>query len=313
MNDLETKLTGSIEKLSESVVIVRSTRVAGGFPFGAVPVRGSGSGFIIDPKGYVVTNYHVIDGAKDVEVVLKDGRTYGGKVIGGDRQTDVVLVKIDGNGLPAAKLGDSEKLKVGQFALAIGNALDMPGGPTASLGVISAIARPLPWADFIFEGLIQTDAAINPGNSGGPLADSDGNVIGMNTAIVPFAQGVGFAIPVNTIKWVIEQITEKGRVVRPMLGISAVAINKMIASQFNLKATSGVLVGEVSQNSPASKAGLHNGDIVEEIGGYQVKNIKDLLVALSKLPINKAISIKFIRTGKRYTATVKLEEGPIAN
>ncbi len=188
LTSLEGQITGAVEKLSESVVSIDSVRVTRNFAYGVVPIEGKGSGVIIDPRGYVVTNNHVIDGATRVQVHLKDGRSFVGEVVGSDPSTDIAVVRIEAENLPAASLGDSEKLKVGQFALAIGNTLGFQGAPTVSLGVVSALGRPLPGADFIFEGLIQTDTAINPGNSGGPLADISGSVIGMNTAMIPYAQ-----------------------------------------------------------------------------------------------------------------------------
>src|SRR5713101_8686087 len=213
MSDLagfEGQITTAVEKLSESVVNIDSVRVARNYGYGFVPIEGKGSGVIIDPRGYVITNNHVIDGAARVQIHLKDGRSFVGEVVGADSQTDVAVIKVDAENLPAASLADSEKLKVGQIVLAIGNSLGLQGGPTVSMGVVSALGRPLPGADFIVEGLVQTDTAINPGNSGGPLADLNGNVIGINTAMIPFAQGVGFAIPVNMVKWVAGQIHEKG-------------------------------------------------------------------------------------------------------
>ncbi|TMH95698.1 trypsin-like serine protease, partial [Candidatus Bathyarchaeota archaeon] len=193
LSALESQVTEAVERLSESVVSIDSVRVTRDFRYGLVPIEGKGSGLIIDRNGYVITNNHVIDESTRVQVHLKDGRTFLVEVIGSDASTDIAVIKVDANNLPAASLGDSEKLKVGQIALAIGNTLGLQGGPTVSMGVVSALGRPLPGTDFIFEGLIQTDAAINPGNSGGPLADIGGNVIGMNTAMIPFAQGVGFA------------------------------------------------------------------------------------------------------------------------
>ncbi|TMI30943.1 trypsin-like serine protease, partial [Candidatus Bathyarchaeota archaeon] len=215
LSALENQVTEAVERLSESVVSIDSVRVTRDFRYGLVPIEGKGSGLIIDRSGYVITNNHVIDESTRVQVHLKDGRTFLGEVVGSDASTDIAVIKVQADNLPAASLGDSEKLKVGQIALAIGNTLGLQGGPTVSMGVVSALGRPLPGTDFIFEGLIQTDTAINPGNSGGPLADIGGNVIGMNTAMIPFAQGVGFAIPVNTMKWVVQQILEKGRVIRP--------------------------------------------------------------------------------------------------
>jgi serine protease Do len=313
LSDFEGKITGSVDQLSEAVVVIRSIKLVHEIPFRTIPIKGSGSGFIIDSNGHIVTNYHVIDGASKVEVTLKDGRTYIGNVIGGDRATDVVLIKVEATHLPVVTLGDSEKLKVGQIALAIGNALDLPGAPTVSAGVISAIGRPMPWADFIFEGLLQTDAAINPGNSGGPLADLDGKVIGINTAIVPFAQGVGFAIPINTVKWVVEQVLIKGKVTRPVLGVSVSNLNPLMVKRFNLATEHGVMVTGVYPNKPAQIANMRDGDIIYKIDSYEVNNIKDLLVAISKLPTKENIIVKFLREGKKQEAKLKLVEASLEN
>ena len=264
LTELEGQITGAVERLSESVVGIESTRITRDYRFGMVPVEGQGSGVIIDPRGIIVTNNHVVDESARVQVNLKDGRTFVGEVIGTDSATDVALVKVEAENLPFATLGDSEKLKVGQIVLAIGNALGLPGAPTVSMGLIGALGRPLPGTDFVVEGLIQTDAAINPGNSGGPLADLDGKVIGMNTAMIPFAQGMGFAIPSETIKRIMDQITRNGRVVRPWLGISGMDVNKFVARRYNLAVEQGVLLAEVLNEAPARDAGLRVGDILVE-------------------------------------------------
>ncbi len=311
LSAFESQITEAVEKLSESVVSIDSVRVAREFGHGFIPVEGKGSGVIIDPKGYVITNNHVIDGAARVQVHLKDGRSFIGEVVGADSATDVAVIKVDANNLPAASLGDSEKLKVGQIALAIGNSLGLEGGPTVSMGVISALRRPLPGADFIFEGLIQTDTAINPGNSGGPLADLNGSVIGINTAMIPFAQGVGFAIPVNTVKWVANQIFEKGRVVRPWLGIVGTSLNKALARRYDLQGDSGVLVFEVDQRGPAYEAGLREGDIIVQIGAHEIGQMKDVLSALSKLHINDEVEVSLLRLGTRRKTTLSLMEAPV--
>ena len=311
LSALESQITEAVEKLSESVVSIDSVRVAREFGHGFIPVEGKGSGVIIDPKGYVITNNHVIDGAARVQVHLKDGRSFIGEVVGADSATDVAVIKVDANNLPAASLGDSEKLKVGQIALAIGNSLGLEGGPTVSMGVISALRRPLPGADFIFEGLIQTDTAINPGNSGGPLADLNGSVIGINTAMVPFAQGVGFAIPVNTVKWVANQIFEKGRVVRPWLGIVGTSLNKALARRYDLPGDSGVLVFEVDPRGPAYEAGLRVGDIIVQIGSHEIGQMKDVLSALSKLRINDEVEVSLLRLGTRRKTSLRLMEAPV--
>ncbi len=311
LSSLENQVTQAVEKLSESVVSIDSVRVARDFGYGFVPVEGKGSGVIIDQRGYVVTNNHVIDGAARVQVHLKDGRSFVGEVVGADEQTDIAIVKIESGNLPAASLGDSETLKVGQIALAIGNSLGLQGGPTVSMGVISALGRPLPGADFIFEGLIQTDTAINPGNSGGPLADINGNVMGINTAMIPFAQGVGFAIPVNTVKWVADQILEKGRVVRPWLGIVGASLNAALARRYDVPADAGVLVVEVEPRGPAYESGLRVGDVLVQIGSQEIRQMKDVLTALSKLHINEEVEVSVIRLGSRRKTFLRLVEAPV--
>src|SRR2546425_5311048 len=188
LSALENQVTGAVERMSKRVVSIDSVRVTIDFRYGLVPIEGKGSGLIIDRNGYVITNNDVIEESTRVQVHLKDGRTLLGEVVVSDSSTDIAVIKVDANNLPAASLGDSEKLKVGQIALAIGNTLGLQGGPTVSMGVVSALGRPLPGTDFILEGLIQTATPINPGKSGGPLADIGGNVIGMNTAMIPFAQ-----------------------------------------------------------------------------------------------------------------------------
>ena len=196
LSGLENQVTQSVEKLSDSIVSVSSMRLERRF-FGIIPSEGQGSGIILDKKGLIITNNHVIDGANQVRVSLKDGRTFTGEVVGADEATDVAVIRVDASDLPAAELGDSEMVRVGQFVLAIGNALALPGGPTVSMGLLSAKGRPLPGTDFIFEGLLQTDAAVNPGNSGGPLINLEGKVIGITSAIKTRTggfQGVGLAI-----------------------------------------------------------------------------------------------------------------------
>jgi serine protease Do len=310
LTELEGQITSAVERLSESVVGIESTRITRDYRFGMVPVEGQGSGVIIDPRGIIVTNNHVVDESSRVQVNLKDGRTFVGEVIGTDSATDVALVKVEADNLPFATLGDSDKLKVGQIVLAIGNALGLPGAPTVSMGLIGALGRPLPGTDFVVEGLIQTDAAINPGNSGGPLADLDGKVIGMNTAMIPFAQGMGFAIPSETIKRIMDQITRNGRVVRPWLGISGMDVNKFVARRYNLAVEQGVLLAEVLNEAPARDAGLRVGDILMKIGDSKVEGMKDLVGALSHLAIGEEVSVQFVRNGTSYETKLRLKEAP---
>jgi len=307
---LEEQMTAAVEKLSHSVVSISSTRFARGFFPGRIPVEGQGSGVIIDPRGYIITNNHVIDHADQVQVTLRDGTTLLGRAAGSDPATDIALIRVEGDNLPAAELGDSEKLKVGQIAIAIGNSLGLPGGHTVSAGVVSALGRPLPGADLIFEGLIQTDASINPGNSGGPLADLNGRVIGINTAMIPFAQGVGFAIPINTVKRIADQLAEKGRVVRPWLGISGTGLDPAVAKRYDIPTDAGVLVAGVVPGGPAYEAGLNVGDVLVKIEPYEVRDMGDLLAALSKLPIGGVVALTVLRAGRTYSTSLKLVEAP---
>src|SRR6266699_1331150 len=288
LTSLESQITGAVEKLSESVVSIDSVRVTRDFAYGVVPIEGKGSGLIIDSKGYVITNNHVIDGAAKVQIHLKDGRSFVGEVVGSDPSTDIAVIHVEAENLPAATLGDSEQLKVGQLALAIGNTLGLQGGPTVSLGVVSALGRPLPGADFIFEGLIQTD-----------------------TAMIPYAQGVGFEIPVNTIKWVMQQIREKGRVVRPWLGIYGTTLSEALARRYDLPADSGVLVVEVDARGPAYRSGLRVGDVIIDIGSQTINQMKDVLSALSKHAITEEVDLRFIRTGTKRVTRLLLQETPL--
>lgn len=308
--ELQDQLVASIEKLDKSVVSIDTTRLRS-FRFGIMPVEGQGSGIVIDPRGYVATNNHVVDGSHSVIVHLGDGSSYDGRVVGNDPATDIALIKVRSfEPLAAATLGDSDQLKVGQFALAIGNALGLPGGSTASLGVIGALGRPLPWAEFIFEGIIQTDAAINPGNSGGPLADIKGNVVGINTGMVPNAQGVGFAIPINAVKRVVEQIFTNGRVIRPWLGVSGVNLTPEIARRYNINELSGVLVVDLSRESPSFGSGLRSGDVILRVGGQEIKYMKDLILSLSMLAVGSLVQIEYSRAGIKRTVSLRLLEVP---
>jgi S1-C subfamily serine protease len=305
----EKQVTDAVEKLGESIVSVSSTRLERRF-FGIIPLEGQGSGIILDRKGLIVTNNHVIDGANQVHVGLKDGRTFTGEVVGSDEATDIAVIRLEAADLPAAELGDSEDLKVGQFVIAVGNALALPGGPTVSLGVLSAKGRPLPGTDFIFEGLIQTDAAVNPGNSGGPLADLEGRVIGITTMMIPYAQGMGFAIPINTVKKIAQEIVENGRVSRRWIGISGVDVNPPLARRYGLRVEEGFLVAEVVPGSPADHAGLRNGDVIVGASGSDVKHTKDLLLAISKVGSGGSVKLDIDRMGSKGTLNVRPTESP---
>lgn len=304
-------MTDAVDRVTESIVSVSSMRLERRF-FGVAPLEGQGSGIILDKKGLIVTNNHVIAGANQVHVGLKDGRTFTGEVVGSDEQTDVAVIRVDADDLPAIELGDSEALRVGQLVLAVGNALALPGGPTVSMGVLSAKGRPLPGSDFIFEGLLQTDAAVNPGNSGGPLADLDGRVIGITTMMIPFAQGMGFAIPINTVKKIAQEILDNGHVSRRWIGISGIDVSPQLARRYGLQAESGFLVAEVASRSPADDAGLRNGDVIVGADGGDIRHTKDLLLAISKVSKGGTVRLDVDRMGRRGFLDIAPSEAPTA-
>jgi serine protease Do len=311
MTPIEVKITDAVSLLEASVVTVGSLRMARDFRYRAMPVEGQGTGVIVDEKGYIVTNNHVVDRAEKVSVTLRDGRTFTGEVVGADAPTDVALVRVNASDLKPAKLGDSEHLRVGQIVLAIGNALGLPGAPTVSMGVISAVGRPLPGADFLHEGMIQTDASINPGNSGGPLVDIEGNVIGINSSMIAFAQGLGFAIPIHSVKQVMEQILQNGRVIRPWLGIAGFDVTPQIARRYGMPVESGVLLAEVSEGGPAFEAGLREGDILVQVNETKINGMKDLVGALSRETIGGVAKLVLVRTGRELETSVRLTEAPL--
>jgi|HubBroStandDraft_1064217.scaffolds.fasta_scaffold06457_5 serine protease Do len=313
LTELETRITSAIDAVGPAVVAVESLRLVRRHrwdgPFGA---QAQASAFVIDPAGYLVTNQHVVDGAARLNVQLSDGRDLIGEVVGGDPVTDLAVVKVDATDLPAARLGNSEELRVGQIVLAIGNALGLPGGPTVSTGVVSALGRPLPGSDFVFEGLIQTDAAINPGNSGGPLVDLSGGVVGVNTAMMPFAQGVGFAIPIHAVARIADELRSKGRIVRPWMGVTVAELRPEVALRYGLEVGSGLLVGDVATRSPAHKAGLKAGDVLTRIGPKEVRSLRDLVGALSNYPVGADVDVGYRRKGSSYATNVPLQETPEA-
>ncbi len=308
INAFEDEITKAVEKVNGSVVTVNNQGYAMGRYGRPFPFNGQGSGIIISPSGYVMTNYHVVKGAQNMEVITSDGSEFNARYIGGDPATDIALIRIRDKDLPYAELGNSDALKAGQFALAVGNALGLPGKPSVSLGLISALGRPMPHADFISEGLIQTDAAINPGNSGGPLVTLNGEVIGINSSMIPFAQGIGFAIPINTAKRIMEQILEHGRVIRPWLGISGITVRKGALGRSSVYA--GVMVVNVTVESPAYYAGLAQNDVITSVNGRKIGDMKDLLTELSHLEIGKSATLGIVRHGSETQREIEVIEMP---
>jgi S1-C subfamily serine protease len=289
-------VSGVVTQIGPAVVHIRVKKKAARRPGHPSELAGSGSGFVITPDGYIVTNCHVVEDTDAVEVNLADGNTCGAEVVGQDGATDIALLRIAGSKLPMASLGDSDKLRVGQLAIAVGNPLGFQSTVTA--GVISALGRSLrSQSGRLIENVIQTDAALNPGNSGGPLLDSRGCVIGINTAIIQYAQGICFAIPVNTMRWVVTQLIREGKVVRGFLGISGqtVPLPVRVVRYFQLRHDAGVQVIDVSPRSPAQRAGLKEGDVVISIGGEAVNSVDDIHRRLTRDAIGKTLKVVLLR------------------
>ncbi|MBS7288551.1 MAG: trypsin-like peptidase domain-containing protein [Candidatus Freyarchaeota archaeon] len=271
-----------------------------------VPVRGVGSGTIINSKGHILTNYHVVRGAKKISVTLWNGEVFEGKVIGSCSLHDIAVVKVDVDGLPVAELGDSDKLRVGQRVYAIGNPFGLAGGPTVTSGVISALNRTIEAEEVLLENLVQTDAAINPGNSGGPLVDVLGRVVAINTAIVPFAQGIGFAVPINVAKRCSAEIIEGVTHLRPWIGILGMSLTKGVARQYNLPPVEGVLVTRVVESGPAYSAGIEAGDIILRLNGIRIRSIEELIREVHKRKIGEKVHVDVLKRGEEQSIEVTL-------
>jgi serine protease Do len=273
--------------------------------------EGLGSGVIVNPDGYILTNNHVVEGASDVEVFTQDRRRFKAKVIGTDARTDVAVLKIDASGLPTLTLSDSSKLKVGDVVFAIGQPFGI--GETATMGIVSATGRGLGGAIEHYEDFIQTDAAVNPGNSGGALIDLHGDLVGINTAIISGGggnQGVGFAIPINMARNVMDQIVEHGKVIRGYMGVAIQPVSPDIARAFGLPHGGGALISDVTADSPAAKAGLQRGDIVLQLNGQPVTGPDDLSVRISEMAPGSSAHLQIFRNGESKDLDVSLGELP---
>ncbi len=284
-------------------------------PQGNAPERrqeAGGSGFVVSPDGLIVTNNHVIDGATSVRVHLGD-RDYPAEVKGTDPSTDLALLKIDaGHSLRYLELGDSDKTRVGDWVMVIGNPLNLD--KTVTTGVVSAKGRSIGInPDSAFENFIQTDAAINFGNSGGPVVDMDGRVIGIATAINAGAENIGFAVPVSTLQEVLPQLRDKGKVTRGYLGVQIQNLNFETAQSFGLDSTDGALVGRVEEDTPAAEAGLKHGDVVLSVDGKKIKMTRDLIDYVANKGPNTKVNLVVLRDGKKIDKVVKLSERPTPN
>ncbi len=281
-----------------------------------VPV-GNGSGVIIDAQGHILTNNHVVEQAQALTVTLPDGRSFPAQVVGRDPATDLAVIQIKASNLPVAALGDSSKLQVGQWVVAIGNALGLEGGPTVTKGVVSALNRTIQEQNGAsISSLIQTDAAINPGNSGGPLVNLQGEVIGINTAVPgptstgeqPY--GIGFAIAVNEAKPIVQQLIAQGSVTRPYLGIVPLTVTPAIKAQGSLAVDSGVVITDVSPGSPAEAAGLQPGDVIVAIDGQAIQDEAGLRQAIQSHKIGDTLTLTITRNGRQADERATLAQAP---
>ena len=327
----EELLVNAIQKVSKNVVNIASVRMVTDQLLRIFPIEGVGSGIAIDNQGHILTNYHVVDHARRLKVTLYDGRSFNAKVIGTDKLTDLAVLKIeyDSNNssnnnnnnnnnnpdnkatdsIPSAELGDSDNLKVGQIVIAVGNPFGLTGGPTVTTGIISSLNRNIEFDDGVLE-LVQTDAAINPGNSGGPLVNTNGEVIAINTAKIPYAHGIGFAVPINTAKTILQQLIKNGKVTRPWLGITTIKITNRIARYYRLPTNEGALVVKVEEYSPASDSGIRPGDIIEEIDEKRIEEITELSSRIKNKNVSEQTLLSVNRYGRRFTISVTLENQP---
>jgi len=311
----EESIVNAVEKVSKSVVNIASVRMMQDQVFRVFPVQGVGSGMIIDDKGHILTNNHVIDETDTLRVTLGDSKQVSAKVVGTDEETDLAVVRaepLEINSKDPVKfqpvnLGNSEELKVGQIVIAVGNPFGLTGGPTVTAGIISSLNRNVQFENGILE-LVQTDAAINPGNSGGPLINTKGEVVAINTAKIPYGQGIGFAVPINTVKSILNDLVENGHVTRQWLGISTVKLNPRIAIFYRLPLVHGSLIVNVEPYSPADNAGLRRGDIIEEIDGNKIESPSQISSYIRKKKmVNDRVTVIVNRYGRVYEVPFQME------
>jgi len=322
INSRRSPVVQVVEKVSPAVVYVGTVQMVetrfrrGGlddFFFGPMEerraVEGLGSGVIIDPAGIIVTNDHVIRGASEIHIVLADGRQLDAEVIGSDADTDLAVLKVNTKTpLPAAKLGTSADLMIGESVVAIGSPLGLK--KTVTVGVVSALGRTIKHEDRVFNDFIQTDASINPGNSGGPLLNIDGDIIGINSAIIASAQNIGFAIPADKVRRIVTELTQYGKVRPAWVGLDVQPLTLEIARRLGWDRTYGALVTAVEENSPAQAAGIQRGDVVAMVGSTQIEDADDLRSRLRSVTAKSSVGMKIFRGGQELAISVSPIEFP---
>ncbi|MBQ5845994.1 MAG: trypsin-like peptidase domain-containing protein [Selenomonadaceae bacterium] len=303
-----TPVVRAAKAVGPAVVGITNKAVARDWFNNPVQVEGAGSGVIFRKDGYIVTNNHVISGAKEIIVSLSDGRSLSGKLVGADELTDLAVVKVDANDLPAAEFGNSDDIMVGEPAIAIGNPMGLEFQGSVTSGVISALNRSLELDDRVIK-VIQTDAAINPGNSGGALVNADGKVIGINSAKIARSgvEGMGFAIPINTVREIVDDLMDDGKVTRPYLGVGI--FDKETAGRYGyiLNVDKGVYVENVTVNGPAYKAGIRRGDVILSVGDKETNRVGDVRNAVLAAKVGDTVKVKLDRDGSTVTVDVVME------
>ena len=299
------------KRATPSVVAIQTEVISYDIFLQPFPRQGAGTGVIIDKNGYIVTNNHVVEGAKSIQVILSDGTTFDVIKVNRDIITDLAVIKVDGKNLTPAKLGRSEDLSVGDWLVAIGNALALEGGPTVTAGIVSYLGRSVQEPNgAVLNNLIQTDAAINPGNSGGPLLNMAGEVVGINTAIASNAENIGFAISISPALEIIQQLIQYGHVIRPWLGISYTDITSAIVLRYGLSVSDGLFIFQVISDSPAEEAGLKPGDVIIGFEGQKIATGEDFRQALRASNIGETVEITFVRNNKELKTRATLAESP---
>lgn len=310
MMDFDDMVTAAVEKVIPSVVNISEVKLMKDAYLHVHPVPGVGSGFIIDKEGCILTNAHVVLGSQEIKVSMEDGRTFPGELRGIDVIMDLAVIHIDAVDLPVPDMAKNNALRIGQMAIAIGSPLGLVGGPTVTAGVVSALNRSIQTEATFMEGLIQTDAAINPGNSGGPLINSKGVVIGINSAIIPFAQGIGFAIPIQPAMWIAEQLREHGEIVRPWISMNAVDVNPKMVAYYKLQVEKGVMVTKVVPGSEADRSGIASGDILVRMDKVQINSVRDLIKVMNKHKVGDIVTVELWRGQSNMKLKTILEKSP---
>ena len=272
--------------------------------------EGVGSGMVVSPDGYIVTNFHVIQDANDIQVTLPGIGTYEARVVGQDPLTDLAVLKIEAEDLPFVRFGDSRKIQVGDWVIAVGNVMALKGGPTVTLGIVSALGRSLTTDRGSLYDLLQTDAAINEGNSGGPLVNLEGEVIGINTAILRDAYGIGFAVSSAVANPIIESLIDEGRVVRPLIGLTGADVTPSRASQLKLNVSEGVIVTRLSRDGPAFKGGIRVGDVITKLDGIPTPDMARFLSLLWTYDVADVVSLEYVSNNQTFETSVELVERP---